>query len=164
MMELNSIQKELDSLGSTVSSLENDNDFNESPVDAPKTEGEFCPDCLSRDKLLVELLQITSEISVEELDKIIDFAAGLISPSYKPEEVEEKILSEAGRHISAKQKIAKKIYRRKPRVQLALKKRRARNKLCPPGMTYSSKTNSCTLKDPKRSLAMKRAAINRRSF
>lgn len=64
-------------------------------------------------------------------------------------------------HMSDKQRLMSKLRRQKPSVKLALKKRRMRNAKCPQGMAWSSKTNTCRLKDPKRSISMKRAATYR---
>lgn len=62
------------------------------------------------------------------------------------------------KHQSAKSRIRAKLRRKNPRTKLALKKRRNRNKTCPPGTSWSSKTNTCTVKDPKRQIQAKRAA------
>lgn len=62
------------------------------------------------------------------------------------------------KHQSAKSRIRAKLRRKNPKTKLALKKRRNRNKTCPPGTAWSSKTNSCRVKDPKKQIQAKRAA------
>lgn len=66
------------------------------------------------------------------------------------------------KHLTSQERLKGKIERRKPRIKRALKIRRLKNKKCPPGTSWSSKTKSCTKIDPKKSRIMKRVAKFRR--
>lgn len=102
------------------------------------------------DKLIHMFLQLSDEEQDEVLDQIMDCDCNN----------DDGMLMEIS-HMSDKQRLMAKLRRQKPSVKLALKKRRMRNSKCPQGMAWSSKTNTCKLKDPKRSISMKRAATYR---
>lgn len=165
MNDYKSLTNELRSLQADTLDI-TDNELNEDELISPEPAfvTSINEPCECVEALKEELCSIVQTLTAQELDKLVDYALTLVEPSHDGQELDNEILSEAGRHISAKQKIKSKIRRRNPRVKLALKKRRMRNKMCPPGTSWSSKTNSCTKIDPKRSLAMRRAALYRRSF
>lgn len=104
------------------------------------------------DKLIHMFLQLSDEEQDEVLDQIMDCDCN--------NDDNDGMLMEIS-HMSDKQRLMAKLRRQKPSVKLALKKRRMRSSKCPQGMAWSSKTNTCKLKDPKRSLSMKRAATYR---
>lgn len=102
-------------------------------------------------KIIHMFLQLSDEEQEEILDQIMDCDCN---------DTNDGMLMEIS-HMSDKQRLMAKLRRQKPSVKLALKKRRMRNSKCPQGMAWSSKTNTCKLKDPKRSISMKRAASYR---
>lgn len=113
------------------------------------------------DKEKVLLYIVTNLLSDVDITNVVNTVLDDVASDEEGESESELIADSKIKHISAKQQVANRIRRKNPKVAMALKKRRMRNAKCPKGMSWSSKTNSCRLKDPKRQLAAKRAAMYR---
>ena len=115
---------------------------------------------------IVEMLtgdDTVTENGVSNINSMLSQLNAMVSDGKGMTKDDGKDIKESAiNHLTPQERLKGKLKRRQPGVKRALKIRRMKNKKCPKGTSWSSKTRSCTKIDPKKSRTMKRVAKFRR--
>lgn len=99
---------------------------------------------ISREELMEEIQEALEDLTDDELDVVLDAIYSLLLADEEEKESEPDLKESLIDHQTPTEKTSLKMKRRLPKWKRKAKIRYFRNKKCPTGTSWSSKTKSCT--------------------